>query len=467
MYDSPVEKMEPRHGQLAPVQLQPSHTTGRVESSSSSSSSSSSLSSAHVPFASTTGEGSVGRPPPSSSSSSSSQQQQLHYSDASHLPATNETPRPFPAFTYENGNSGVTGQHHTAIPRPHRSRENTDLLGSFPSDGAGGGTSLHNYHINAPSGLQLAPITPTASSPASSSDQASSDHSLHRRQSIALLPIGSQPNQSTPNGAVASLSAAAKKPPAQPHLKKQQACLTCKRRKTRCDAVRPICGACSRSQARAARGHALTAEVPPGPCTYPDDDAAQDAVQLDSSGSFEGSASARPAKKQKRTSLADSASTGGSVNDAQASPVTSATSSSGFPPVTTFPAPHPAPWSMSPPSGGSGASGGTKTERLIIEVQSREGGPSKVRRFYSSGGPGNGHPGMSLSNLVDPVAASSAGKDGSRGFTEITGSDGMDLPNISHVDLPQVDLLLRQMWPDLSPDLPTPDTIRHMAELCE
>lgn len=86
-----------------------------------------------------------------------------------------------------------------------------------PSSGQSG---LHNYHISAPPGFQLAPITPPAGSPALSDHQGPID----RRQSESQGAATSTPNDSAP-------AALGSKAPAQPHLKKQQACLTCKRRK--------------------------------------------------------------------------------------------------------------------------------------------------------------------------------------------------------------------------------------------
>ncbi|PWN29643.1 hypothetical protein BDZ90DRAFT_230512 [Jaminaea rosea] len=298
-----------------------------------------------------------------------------------------------------------------------------------PSSGQSG---LHNYHISAPPGFQLAPITPPAGSPALSDHQGPID----RRQSESQGAATSTPNDTAP-------AALGSKAPAQPHLKKQQACLTCKRRKTRCDAVRPICGACSRSQARAARGHALTAEVPPGPCTYPDDESAQPGGPSSSSAAAAAaSPPTRPTKKQKRTPPSDKSGYGVD-DDGQ----TSASSHSG----------------PSLASHEDEAPSDSKTQRLVIEVQSSSsGGPSRVRRFYSSGnshrseGQDFSHPGMNLNNLVDHMVASNHG---------VTSTDGTDAPNQSDADLPQVDLLLRQIWPEISPDLPTPNTIRHMAEL--
>ncbi|KAJ9480219.1 putative fungal zinc cluster transcription factor [Pseudozyma hubeiensis] len=52
-----------------------------------------------------------------------------------------------------------------------------------------------------------------------------------------------------------------------PILKRKMACATCRRRKLRCDAARPRCSTCARSQASAeAAGH--PSAVPPGPCSY-------------------------------------------------------------------------------------------------------------------------------------------------------------------------------------------------------
>lgn len=85
-----------------------------------------------------------------------------------------------------------------------------------------------------------------------------------------------------------------------------------------------------------------------------------------------------------------------------------------------------------------------------------------MRRFYSSGNDrsgDSGHPGMSLSNLVGHMVGSDQAPMGGVG----EGNEG----EVPGADLPEVDLLLRQIWPEMSPDLPTPDTIRHMAELCE
>ncbi|KAN0063064.1 hypothetical protein ACQY0O_004227 [Thecaphora frezii] len=59
----------------------------------------------------------------------------------------------------------------------------------------------------------------------------------------------------------------AKKESKGPILKRKMACATCRRRKLRCDAARPRCSTCARSQASAeAAGH--PSAVPSGPCVY-------------------------------------------------------------------------------------------------------------------------------------------------------------------------------------------------------
>lgn len=363
----------------------------------------------------------------------------------------------------------------------------TSVASAITSDCRGTGTQGDPYdRITAPAGPQLSPIAPKTNSPGSFSDQG--DHNAMRRLSTVSTTtsaggprISSLPRQlsNTTTSALsrpADLTAQSSKAAAQqPHLKKQQACLTCKRRKTRCDAVRPICGACSRSQARAARGHALTAEVPPGRCTYPDKEALHDSngAEFLSEKQILFDKSLRLNKRLKRGSMAEPTLTTKTVpcgtGESQLSPTSifgstlSAESAMGGPAGSGSPNGS-AIWDQTLEQAGLGHLGAarSKTERLIIEVQSREGGPSRVRRFYSSG-TGGSHPGMSLSNLVYPI-----GKPSKRpNFTELIGSDDMNISNLPQVNLPQVDLLLRQMWPDLSPDLPTPDTIRQMAELCE
>lgn len=106
------------------------------------------------------------------------------------------------------------------------------------------------------------------------------------------------------------------------------------------------------------------------------------------------------------------------------------------------------PGSSTSPSEGTNSD--DKTERVVIEVRSTSGGRARIRRFYHNGpaAPWTGSSVMDVHNLMEP-------------------SGDIDLNDPASAEsLPQVDMLLRQMWPELSPDLPTPNTIRHMAELC-
>lgn len=75
---------------------------------------------------------------------------------------------------------------------------------------------------------------------------------------------------------------------------------------------------------------------------------------------------------------------------------------------------------------------------------------------------------MSLDNLLHPMRSSNL--DGQPdplafddGFNDV--SADTQWMNLDSSSLPQVDLMLRELWPELSPDLPTPDTIKHMAQL--
>lgn len=211
---------------------------------------------------------------------------------------------------------------------------------------------------------------------------------------------------------------------------------------TKCDAVRPTCGACKRSQARAARGHALTAEVPPGPCTFPDDPATEDRAASKSGrngsiSSAHGNGHDPSYSDTRKSADASSASAGSSTTpNSNSNAFVSPSSGAG----TSRPMNK-----HSSPQSKSGAAPG----RSFVEIQSASGGPAKIQRFYQWSVSGD-HPGMSLSNLVNPVIDPQLGGAGATKEEESS---------------PQVDLLLRQMWPDLSPDLPTPTTIRHMAEL--
>ncbi|CAO1630977.1 unnamed protein product [Parajaminaea phylloscopi] len=357
-----------------------------------------------------------------------------------------------------------------------------DTFGGLDSLLAGGGLngdSLYEYHISGPEGFHLAPITPAGNSPVSSPGRVEIE--ALRRASFAgdvasdhrpLSPPSTSAKASSSSDREDSTATTGKMQPQQPSLKKQQACLTCKRRKTRCDAVRPTCGACSRSQARAARGHALTAEVPPGPCTFPDDEPGLSVggPQRQTERRNSSTALPRPAKKQKRNSVTEdpaSAPTTSSSSGSHVSPngletpsIASdfARASSDWPTSSEQAYPEQA---LVNTSAVYAPSAHTRTERLIIEVQSRDGQPSRVRRFYSSGNGNSIQPSMNPNTQSSPLPPSSAAPDG----LDFLRTDGLDLSSLPDVDLPQVDLLLRQIWPELSPDLPTPETIRHMAEL--
>ncbi|KAK0522382.1 hypothetical protein OC842_006479 [Tilletia horrida] len=52
-------------------------------------------------------------------------------------------------------------------------------------------------------------------------------------------------------------------------LRRNQACLSCRKRKLRCDAARPVCATCARSRAAAAAAN-HPAPIPPGDCVYDD-----------------------------------------------------------------------------------------------------------------------------------------------------------------------------------------------------
>lgn len=54
-------------------------------------------------------------------------------------------------------------------------------------------------------------------------------------------------------------------------LRRNQACLSCRKRKLKCDAVRPVCGTCARSREAAALSRYIS-PVPDGDCVYPDPD---------------------------------------------------------------------------------------------------------------------------------------------------------------------------------------------------
>lgn len=343
------------------------------------------------------------------------------------------------------------------------------------------------------------------------------------------------------------------------------------RLQTRCDAVRPICGACARSQARAARGHALTAEVPPGPCCYPEDDQQPLHAPAASGCRSNDHPSANHSNKKAKTSPFEKASTDNlapystvlrQVSSSQSrtdlSPVTnlvprgsvsspfsdphsfggspgSQQDSKGMSPSTTgtsFSGPGSAEMEhatlsfessarqlltdlsavggtandssvklsrisesavrrnrASPASidssasslklvqsAGSGAAedtaagGSPQTKRFIIEVQSGSGGRARIQRYYKRDPARTAtgeHPGMNLSNLMHPMMSTTDGLQDD----PVMSHNGTDMQpdaewaNVNSSDLPQVDLMLRQLWPELSPDLPTPDTIRHMGEL--
>ena len=55
-----------------------------------------------------------------------------------------------------------------------------------------------------------------------------------------------------------------------PPLQRNQACISCRKRKLKCDAVRPVCGKCKRSK-EAALSTRQPSPVPPGDCIYTDD----------------------------------------------------------------------------------------------------------------------------------------------------------------------------------------------------
>ena len=52
-------------------------------------------------------------------------------------------------------------------------------------------------------------------------------------------------------------------------LKRNMACLSCRKRKLRCDAVKPVCGTCTKSRAAAAAAN-HPPPIPDGPCIYGD-----------------------------------------------------------------------------------------------------------------------------------------------------------------------------------------------------
>lgn len=71
-----------------------------------------------------------------------------------------------------------------------------------------------------------------------------------------------------PDASLAAL-ASADGEPLHCSLRRNQACLSCRRRKLKCDARRPVCGTCARSRDAAALSH-YASPVPLGDCVYPD-----------------------------------------------------------------------------------------------------------------------------------------------------------------------------------------------------
>ncbi len=82
-----------------------------------------------------------------------------------------------------------------------------------------------------------------------------------------LTSASSGSNSSGVPNAGANTSANAR--PYAPPLSRNSACVSCKKRKLRCDAVRPTCGACRRAQQAAKQHGSELKSVPPGPCEWP------------------------------------------------------------------------------------------------------------------------------------------------------------------------------------------------------
>ncbi|PWN22042.1 hypothetical protein BCV69DRAFT_163006 [Microstroma glucosiphilum] len=358
------------------------------------------------------------------------------------------------AATTESQYSGSTPYHGSSSAYSHSSRFYPSSSSTPPS--AGPSRSPHAPH---------------------SSHHGDPSHGVHSRGPMTYSPAA---GRSTPEGLGKRKGAPGGGPMArdasQPYLKKQQACLTCKRRKTRCDAVRPICGACGRSQKRAARGHALTADVPPGDCVYPEEDSPSSPA-ASASESMADAAFTTPILARHPTTIE---STSARIGEAEASmPFASRPSSRGNrnpSMIATGPSPGVISSDSSPRTVNTvttaptsytdlhrGRHGELRNERIVLELQSSHGQRARVRRVYQTSVRDGENPQMSLRNLMDPIysenpTAANASFSGPSKSTSKRDGDEEE-------DKPKIDLMLRQLLPELTPDLPTPETIHHMAKL--
>lgn len=111
-----------------------------------------------------------------------------------------------------------------------------------------------------------------------------------------------------------------------------------------------------------------------------------------------------------------------------------------------------------------GRPGESRNERIVLELQSSHGQTARVRRVYQTSVRDGENPQMSLRNLMDPIYSETTMAGG-------TSYSGQPAPvskandDDEEEDKPRVDLMLRQLLPELTPDLPTPETIHHMAKL--
>ncbi len=155
-----------------------------------------------------------------------------------------------PYHTHPYGHGIMTGFPPPPPPLPAP----IPRLGSQQGNG-GASSSVAAAHY----GAKVASPS-VSSSPANDSLLAASTAAgYYRRDSGSPAPDGQPPHQG-------ELDADGLNPPP---LRRNQACVSCRKRKLKCDAVRPVCGTCQKSrEAAAAARH--PAPVPAGDCQYND-----------------------------------------------------------------------------------------------------------------------------------------------------------------------------------------------------
>lgn len=113
-----------------------------------------------------------------------------------------------------------------------------------------------------------------------------------------------------------------------------------------------------------------------------------------------------------------------------------------------------------------GRPGESRNERIVLELQSSHGQTARVRRVYQTSVRDGENPQMSLRNLMDPIYSEITTAGGaSYSGPDATASTRHDEEGGEAEDKPKIDLMLRQLLPELTPDLPTPETIHHLAKL--